>query len=148
MQKIMGFFDSLLKVTTPEIKSEKEAYAAIIYASMAIDGEISEEEVHDLIEMVSHNKMFKGSNINEIFKTIAANYKAAGSFEKMVEVAIPKITDAHKEKLFVTVIDIILSDGIIAHKEKELIEKLKMGLGISDDLATKAVEVLLIKNKE
>ena len=77
----MGFFDSMLKVSKPEIKSEKEAYAAIIYASMAIDGEISEEEVHDLIEMVAHDKMFKGSNINDIFKTIAANYKAAGSFE-------------------------------------------------------------------
>jgi len=144
----MGFFDSLLKVSTPEIKTEKEAYAAIIYSSMAIDGEISEEEVHDLIEMVAHNKMFKGANINEIFKTIASNYKAAGSFEKMVEVAIPKISEANKEKLFVTVIDIILSDGIIAQKEKKLIEKLKLGLHISDQLAAKAIEVLLVKNKE
>lgn len=144
----MGFFDSLLKVSTPEIKTEKEAYAAIIYASMAIDGEISEEEVHDLIEMVAHNKMFKGANINDIFKTIAANYKAAGSFEKMVEVAIPKITDANKQKLFITVVDIVLSDGVVASKEKDLIEKLKTGLGISDDLAAKAVEVLLIKNRE
>lgn len=144
----MGFFDSLLKVSTPEIKTEKEAYAAIIYASMAIDGEISEEEVHDLIEMVAHNKMFKGANINDIFKTIAANYKAAGSFEKMVEVAIPKITDSNKQKLFITVVDIVLSDGVVASKEKDLIEKLKTGLGISDDLAAKAVEVLLIKNRE
>lgn len=144
----MGFFDSLLKVSTPEIKTEKEAYAAIIYSTMAIDGEISEEEVHDLIEMVSHNKMFKGTNINELFKTIASNYKAAGSFEKMVEVAIPMITEVNKAKLFVTVIDIVLSDGVVAQKEKELIEKLKVGLGISDDLAAKAIEVLLIKNKE
>ncbi len=144
----MGFFDSLLKVTTPEIKTEKEAYAAIIYSSMAIDGEISEEEVHDLIEMVAHNKMFRGANINDIFKTIAANYKAAGSFEKMVEVAIPKITEENKAKLFITVIDIVLSDGVVAQKEKELIEKLKVGLHISDDLAAKAIEVLLIKNKE
>lgn len=144
----MGFFDSILKVSTPEIKSEKEAYAAIIYASMAVDGEISEEEVHDLIEMVAHNKMFKGANINEIFKVIAASYKAAGSFEKMVEVAIPKISDANKGKLFVTVVDIVLSDGVVAQKEKDLIEKLKARLGISDDLASKAVEVLLIKNKE
>jgi uncharacterized tellurite resistance protein B-like protein len=144
----MGFFDSILKVSKPEIKTEKEAYAAIIYASMAIDGEISEEEVHDLIEMVAHNKMFKGSNINDIFKTIAANYKAAGSFEKMVDLAIPMISDKNKDKLFVTVIDIVLSDGVVAQKEKELIEKLKVGLGQSDDFARKAVEVLLVKNKE
>lgn len=143
----MGFFDTLLKVSKPELKSEKEAYAAIIYATMAIDGEISEEEVHDLIEMVSMDKMFKGTNINDLFKTIAANYKAAGSFDKMVEVAIPLITNEHKDKLFVTVVDIVLSDGIIAQKEKDLIEKLKSGLHISDDLAAKAVEVLLIKNK-
>lgn len=144
----MGFFDSILKVTTPEIKTEKEAYAAIIYASMAIDGEISEEEVHDLIEMVAHNKMFKGANINDIFKTIAGNYKAAGSFEKMVDLAIPLIKEGNKEKLFITVVDVVLSDGIVAPIEKELIEKLKSGLNISDDLAAKAVEVLLIKNKE
>ncbi|MFN0050027.1 MAG: tellurite resistance TerB family protein [Cytophagales bacterium] len=144
----MGFFDSLLKVSTPEIKTEKEAYAAIIYSSMAIDGEISEEEVHDLIEMVAHNKMFKGTNINDLFKTIAANYKAAGSFEKMVEVALPMISEGNKEKLFVTVIDIVLSDGVVAQKEKELIEKLKLGLQISDSLAKNAIEVLLIKNKE
>ncbi|TAF78078.1 MAG: hypothetical protein EAZ53_00420 [Bacteroidetes bacterium] len=144
----MGFFDNILKVTKPEIKSEKEAYAAIIYATMAIDGEISEEEVHDLIEMVSHNKMFKGTNINEVFKTIAANYKAAGSFEKMVEVAIPLISEKNKDKLFVTVVDVVLSDGVIAQKEKELIEKLKIGLGIPDALAKSAVEVLIIKNKE
>ena len=144
----MGFFDSILKVSKPEIKTEKEAYAAIIYSSMAIDGEISEEEVHDLIEMVAHNKMFKGSNINDIFKTIAANYKAAGSFEKMVELSIPLISEKNRDKLFVTVIDIVLSDGVVAQKEKELIEKLKVGLGMSDDFARKAVEVLLVKNKE
>jgi len=144
----MGFFDSILKVSKPEINTEKEAYAAIIYSSMAIDGEISEEEVHDLIEMVAHNKMFKGSNINDIFKTIAANYKAAGSFEKMVELSIPLISEKNRDKLFVTVIDIVLSDGIVAQKEKELIEKLKVGLGMTDDFARKAVEVLLVKNKE
>ncbi|MDX2195616.1 MAG: TerB family tellurite resistance protein [Cytophagales bacterium] len=144
----MGFFDSILKVSTPEIKTEKEAYAAIIYASMAIDGEISEEEVHDLIEMIAYNNMFKGSNVKEIFKTIAANYKAAGSFEKMVELAIPKISDNYKDKLFITVVDVVLSDGIIAAKEKELLEKLKLGLGISDELAKKAVEITLIKNKQ
>lgn len=144
----MGFFDNILKVSTPEIKTEKEAFAAIIYASMAIDGEISEEEVHDLIEMVSHSKMFAGTNIKELFRTIAANYKAAGSFEKMVDVAIPKITDQYKDKLFVTVIDVVLSDGVVAQKEKELIEKLKVGLSIPDDLAKKAVEVLVIKNKQ
>jgi uncharacterized tellurite resistance protein B-like protein len=144
----MGFFDSILKVSKPEIKSEKEAYAAIIYSSMAIDGEISEEEVHDLIEMVAHNKMFKGSNINDIFKTIAANYKAAGSFDKMVELSIPLISEKNRDKLFVTVIDIVLSDGVVAQKEKELIEKLKVGLGMTDDFARKAVEVLLVKNKE
>lgn len=143
----MGFFDSILKVSKPEIKSEKEAYAAIIYSSMAIDGQISEEEVHDLIEMVAHNKMFKGSNIDDIFKTIAANYKAAGSFDKMVELSIPFISENNKEKLFVTVIDIVLSDGIVDMKEKELIDKLKIGLKISDDFARKAVEVLLVKNK-
>jgi uncharacterized tellurite resistance protein B-like protein len=144
----MGFFDNILKVSVPEIKTEKEAYAAIIYATMAIDGEISEEEVHDLIEMVAHNKLFKGSNINDIFKTIAANYKAAGSFEKMTELAIPMISEKNRGKLFVTVVDVILSDGIVAQKEQDLIEKIKTGLSISDEFAAKAVEVLLIKNKE
>jgi uncharacterized tellurite resistance protein B-like protein len=144
----MGFFDNILKVSVPEIKTEKEAYAAIIYATMAIDGEISEEEVHDLIEMVAHNKLFKGSNINDIFKTIAANYKAAGSFEKMTELAIPMISEKNRAKLFVTVVDVILSDGIVAQKEQDLIEKIKAGLGITDEFAAKAVEVLLIKNKE
>ncbi|MDX2188537.1 MAG: tellurite resistance TerB family protein [Bacteroidota bacterium] len=144
----MGFFDSLLKVSTPEIKSEKEAYAAIIYSCMAIDGEISEEEVHDLIEMVAHNKMFKGSNINDIFKNIASNYKAAGSFEKMVEIAMPLISNEKKDKLFVTAVDVVLSDGVVAAKEKDLIERLKTGLNIPDDFASKTIEVLLVKNKE
>ena len=43
--------------------------------------------------------------------------------------------------------DIILSDGDLADEEEELLNALYNALGISEDMATKIIDVMLIKNK-
>jgi len=44
--------------------------------------------------------------------------------------------------------ELILSDGIITVEEKELLEYLTLKLGIEEALASKIIEVMLIKNKD
>lgn len=44
--------------------------------------------------------------------------------------------------------ELVLSDGIIADKEKELLEYVALKLNIDELLASKIIEVTLIKNKD
>jgi uncharacterized tellurite resistance protein B-like protein len=49
--------------------------------------------------------------------------------------------------LFALVIELLLADGFLGEKEKEILEYLTDLLKIESELAQKIVEVMLIKNK-
>jgi hypothetical protein len=41
----------------------------------------------------------------------------------------------------------VLADGVVAEAEKKFLEDMQKAMGISDDVALKVTEVLVIKNR-
>lgn len=56
------------------------------------------------------------------------------------------ISEQNKATLFALVMELLLADGILESKEKEIIEYLSTALNLQSDIAQKIVEVMLIKN--
>jgi uncharacterized tellurite resistance protein B-like protein len=131
----------------PEIKDEKEAFLAIIYASIAADGVVEPEEMNALAVTLANRKIFRGMNVNDAIKRINKIHRESGSVLGIIEAAAPKVSEDYKNTVFATAVDFLLSDGEVAQAEEKMLYDLKAALNISDDVAKNIVDVIVIKNK-
>jgi tellurite resistance protein len=131
----------------PEIKDEKEAFVAIIYAAIAADGVVEQEEWNTLLVTLANRQIFRGMDLRSIFNRIGKIHKESGSVLGIIEAAAPKVSEGMKATVFATATDFLLSDGNVAAAEEKMLYDLKAALGISDDVAKNIVDVIVIKNK-
>jgi len=131
----------------PEIKDEKEAFMAIIYAAIAADGVVEPEEMNALAVTLANRKIFSGMNVNDAIKRINKIHRESGSVLGIIEAAAPKVGEDYKNTVFATATDFLLSDGEVAQTEEKMLYDLKAALNISDEVAKNIVDVIVIKNK-
>ena len=143
--KNMGLFN--FGGAKPEIKDEKEGYLAIIYAAIAADGIVEQEEINALLVTIANKSIFRGLDLNDAFKRIQKIHKESGTVKGIIEAAAPKISEGYKATVFATAVDFMLSDGTVASAEEQMLYDLKSALNISDSMAKNIVDVIVIKNK-
>ena len=131
----------------PEIKDEKEAFLAIIYAAIAADGVVEPEEMNALAVTLANKKIFRGINLQDSFKRINKIHKESGTVLGLIAASAPKISADYKLTVFATAADFLLSDGSVDGAEEKMLIDLKDALEIADDVAKNIVDVLVIKNK-
>lgn len=145
----MGLFSKLFSSTSqPSIQfnSDREAFFAIVYACVAIDGEIGDDEIEALVGFMHSNNYMEGFDSLEAYRRLDS-LKSKYGVQAIVTAALPSVKETMKPTLFATAVDFILADGIVNAKEEALLEDLQNGLSISNDLATKIIDVMVIKNK-
>ncbi len=144
----MGLFDKFMSTNAETaFDNEQDAYAAIMFAVMVSDGEISTDEINNTIAIITSKKIFAGKNAEEVHKKVVANMKKFKTMDELLQAAVVKISPEQKEPLFATLVDMVLADGVVNLNEQQILEKLQQSLSINNDLASKIIEVLLIKNK-
>ncbi len=145
----MGLFSKLFSGTSQpsiQINGEQEAFFAIVYACVSIDGNIDDDEIEALVGFMHSNNYMEG------FDSLSAYHRFDGLRSKygvpaIVSAALPKVKESMKPTLFATAVDFVLADGVVNSKEESLLEDLQKGLGVSEELATKIIDVMIIKNK-
>jgi tellurite resistance protein len=146
----MGLFDRVKGAKEAEAKlSKEESFAAITLAAVAADGVITEEEANGLIMGLARMKLYSGFNSNQMGSMLN---KLVGIVRKQgVEVLVNQAKESLPKELletaFAVATDLALADGEIASQEKEILTKIQLALGISEDKAVNIIEVMLIKNK-
>lgn len=145
----MGLFDRLTGGASDAPLNKQEAFAAIMLAIIAADGDISDEEVEDFGARVNRMQLFNNMSgrqfpdmINKLFRIL----KKSGVSE-LINKAVPALTPDLRETVFVVAVDMIFSDGIVENEEKAMIEKLHAQLEISDALVAQTLDVMLIKHR-
>lgn len=129
----MGLFDFILKDKNVNIANEKEAFYAILYACAAVDGEIADEELTQMSNVVKNKELFRGVDLMGLNKKVIDLYKEAGSSSgTLILKAIPKLSSSQKEACYVTAYELFLADGNVQGSERRLLEELQDALGISD----------------
>ncbi|WP_026461572.1 tellurite resistance TerB family protein [Adhaeribacter aquaticus] len=144
----MGVFNESTNLPhiTYQPQNEQEAWIAIMHACIAVDEDVAEEELDELAQTLANKELFEGHNILEYYKTVMLAHTQIGS-KQLIDNSVDFISPEYKATLFALIIELVLADGRIDEKERELIKYLYSALDMEVDLANKIVEVILIKNK-
>jgi len=145
----MGIFDTLFQSTPSTItyapQSEQEAWVSIMYACMAVDGEISDTETDRLCELLVVKTLFHNLEVADYYQPAMLAHKHVGS-KILIDCSVSLIQENNKPTLFTLTMELLLADGILGEKEKEIAEYLTAALALNPETARKIVEVMLIRN--
>ncbi|MGL5082221.1 MAG: tellurite resistance TerB family protein [Microcoleaceae cyanobacterium] len=126
-----------------------EAFAAIALTAVAADGVITNSESQILRTTFTRMQLFQGYSAeskNEMLDRLLSQIKLEG-YETLMKTAITKLPQDLRETAFAVATDITLSDGELADEEESLLDALYNSLGLSEEVANKIIDVMLIKNK-
>lgn len=138
---------SLFGKKNVNIQDENEAFFAIIFACIAVDGKITVEEMHDVTSIFQKSHIFGDLDMNTLYDKIKKLYKECGDCETLLELAVPHLSENMKPTVYANVMDMVFADGVFDKPEQVLVDKLKSELAISEELDKKITEVVVIKNK-
>lgn len=111
----------------------------------SVDGYMEGSEIATLEGFINTLPEFKDADFD---KQLAEAKKLRAKFPSAQD-AVKALGDigsvAVKKKAFILAADIAMSSGDVDEAEEELLEAMQRILGIDDDLANKAIEVLALK---
>lgn len=147
----MGLFDKLFNANsyakngyTP--KSEHEAWVAILYSCIAVDGDTSDAENDALVRLLVFKERFDDVDIVAMYKT-AMEVKRQTGPQYIIDQCAPYIQADDRPTVLALATELVLADGFITSEEQELLEYVATKLNVDIQVATNIIEVILIKNK-
>ncbi len=147
----MGMFDKILGGRSSEdaAYSKQEAFAAIMLATVAADGNISDEEVDGFNAVINRMKLFQAQTaaehkamIDRLFGSLNRNGATS-----LLEKGAGFLPAELRETAFAVAGDFVFADGSVEAEEMAVIEKLQAALQVPEQQALKILEVLEIKNR-
>ena len=141
----MGLFDKFKdSVSTGLTFDEREAVVAITLLISDADGDIGEEESNVAAAAMMRMRLFSGYDVDfsRIYRLMASHGAA-----EVIAAAKAALSMELRETAFAIAVDIALADGYLDPSEQECLEDLFLGLEVSEELATKIIEVIMIKNR-
>ena len=126
-----------------------EAFLAILLVVISSDMYFSEQE-HNLVEnMIRRMQLFQDyltSEIEAMFNWLLDIIQAEKS-DLLLSAAVAQLPPKLHDTVLANAADLILADGEISTKERELLIKLCKVLQVSKETLTQIIKVMLIKNK-
>jgi uncharacterized tellurite resistance protein B-like protein len=142
----MGLFDKMFATTAQvELLNDQEAMMALVYCAMSADGSVDDEEIENLAIVLAQRRLFQGMILRDTYFKVAKMHTSMGG-QALVTAAAQKLSDQYKASAFTLAIDLMLADGTVGMQEKTLLEHMQIELGLSDEVVTKIVEVIILKN--
>ena len=145
----MGLFDKVFGGNQPEKLNAQEAFTGVLFAAVAADGVINQEEMISIIAIVNRMKLYKGTNEKQMRAMVdkIVNILKKQGPSPLIAAAKETLTPEMKETAFAAAADLVLADGTVEPEEQKLLEELQQVLAIPEDKALKITEVLVIKNR-
>lgn len=147
----MGLFD---KISSSRKQSQAalgpaEAFAAIALIAVAADGYIADAEVQAISTTLWRMQLFRSYPSDVMRKMIdrLLNILQRQGADTLLSAAVGSLPHDLEETAFAVTADIVLSDGEVTEEEEEFLNQLYCTLGISEEVAAKIVDVMLIKNR-
>ena len=147
----MGLFDRVLGIqtTTQATFSPAEAYAASTLAAIASDGYLADEEVEGFITNLNRMQLFKsysGDVMRRMIDKLFGIMKRDG-VEVLFGLAKASLPHEMAPSAFAVAADLILADGVVTAEEENFLNQLYGALELSEDIAVKIIEVMMLKNR-
>jgi uncharacterized tellurite resistance protein B-like protein len=146
----MSFFSSIFGSTAEAVQlNREEAFVGILFAVIAADGIIADEEVEDFFSVLKKAKVMQNVNNNQFRQLINKLQKInrTSGPEELVSLAADTLPAELRNGVFCIACDLVFSDGTASKEEQQILELIKIKLQIDDSLALKAAEIVIIKNR-
>lgn len=149
----MGLFDKVFGVNRAGAATAaldgKESVAALMLATVAADGVITEDELTGFTNAVNRMSMFRAmgqAGFSKMLQKLLGMLKKDGP-EALVGVAVSSVPPDYRETAFALCADLVMGDGEVDPAEERLLDQMYKALGVSEELAHKVIQVMAIKNK-
>jgi uncharacterized tellurite resistance protein B-like protein len=129
------------------IIDEAEACAAVLMACRRADEIHGDVENAAFLNTVRSRNIFIGYDPDVLIFAAERYYEQAGSSAALIDAAVGAIREQTRLPLFYHCLDVILSDGVVTPMEHKVFQYLKGKFKIEDEVAFKAMEVLVVKNQ-
>ncbi len=147
----MGILSTLLGDQTDKDSGfdAREAFASVLIATASSDGHVSREELEHFFAVMRRTELFRGQTVAEYNAMVHKIQSLLNNRERreVLEKAADGLPEALRETVFALAVDVVFSDGAVEQDEMTVLEEIQDVLKISNHFATKAVEVLKIKNQ-
>lgn len=148
----MSFFDTLFQgferePRRVEVKDERDAITCLLLACSAADGDASGEAVQMVSFMANHRWVWGVEGEMYFIRRALGFLDAVGGPLALAEMAAPVVPVEIRESMMFYSVDMVLTDGYLKPEEKEILDIIKNGMGLSDEICKKIVEVAIMKNK-
>lgn len=122
-----------------------DALAAILVASVFMDGALNVDESALIEGLLSTSRLFRDATVGSVDRAITLlNDRGAEAVLAASARALPPQLHA---TAFAMAVDLVLCDGRVEPREKAYIDSLQAALGVDEATALKIIEVLVIKNR-
>ena len=145
----MGLSDQETNGSTTLLSGEAESFAGVVFAAVAADERITDEELKYLHIIFSRMRLFDAwaaVQYQPLFDKLNNILNNQG-LDRLMEMSIESLPPKLYQTAFALSVDLVLADGIVTREEKDFLYDLQQKMGIETDLATKIIEVIIIKNR-
>ncbi len=145
----MGLFDKFRSgAGSNAAYTLEEASSGVLLSVVGSDGHISDEEAEFFGLVANRHPIFRDQSAPDFRRMIDKMMRILkrDGWEAMIDKCAADLPPAMKPTVFALAVDFVFADGSVEEEEKRLVARLQRALGISDDVADAAVEVLAVKN--
>ncbi len=147
----MGLFDRVLGARPNQTLGvePRESVAGVMLATIAADGHIADSEIDGFNAAVARLKIYQQMNGQDFRRMIDKLFGLLNRTnpQELLKMSAQTVPAELRDTTFAICLDLVLADGHLDREEELVIEALQASLGISDDFATKALQVLMVKNR-
>lgn len=129
------------------IDDEAEACAAVLLACLQADELGTGAENAAFYTTISSRNIFKGRDDAALIERAQGYFEQAGSPSALIDAAMGAIPEHCRLPLFFHCVDVILANGVVTPQEDKIFKYLKAKFKVDDEIAWKALEVLVVKNQ-
>lgn len=147
----MGLFDQVsgIRKQSQITLSPAEAFTAIALVAVASDGYLADAEAQAVSTTLSRMKLFNsypGDVIRKMIDRLLGIMERQG-INALLNAAVAALPHDLQETAFAVATDIVLADGEVTEEEETLLNNLCSALDISEEIALKIINVMIIKNR-
>lgn len=149
MKNTVDFFQTTPTsgVSPLQITDEAEACTAVLLACRRADEIDGAGGNASFLATLKNRNIFIGTDPTQLMETAGKYFEQAGSSAALINAAMGAIREQTRLPLFYHCLDMILADGVVTPAEDKVFQYLKAKFNVADEIAFRALEVLLVKNK-
>jgi tellurite resistance protein len=145
----MSLFHKTEENAGPVTFTEKEAVVALLFLAVTSDGSIAPEEEELVIAASNRMKLLRDQGIPEFNATVQKVRDAIDGKGRaeVLAAGVKALPPDLRETVYTLAADIVFADGTAHPDEMIFLREAQEALEVPDDLATKVIEVMRIKNR-